>query len=321
MNDLKTYLSDVLGIKINPVPLEEKEVQLLPLFLNKAYSFKKAELYNHSILLLQIRKNIEFTAGQLKKHSEIIESTYNRKVVYVFDFLEAYNRNRLINKGIGFVVPFKQMYFPFLLVHLTETKTIPKIKTERLLPAAQCLLFYHLLKENLSELNFKSIAQRLSYGQMTITRIAAQLKELSLCEVVGAKEKVIRFQENKKDLWNSILPYLINPVGKTVFAEFVKNDLLLANTSALSHFSNMAESNHVFYAIYKDAFEALRIAGTLSITKYPDTEYSIEVWKYDPLILTNDGKYIDTLSLFACFMESKEERINSELNVMLEKLW
>jgi hypothetical protein len=320
MNNLTEYFLEMLGIEINPIPLLQNDLEKLPLFLRKKYNYQIVMLYNRQLLFVKIENQQGVTTEQLRKHAVILEETLNKPVVFIFEFIESYNRKRLIQKKIAFIVPGKQIYLPFMFVHLNEIKTAPTGKTEKLLPAAQCLLFYHLYKENIAEYNFKLIAQKLNYGQMTITRVATQLKALNLCEITGSKEKIFLFNKNKKELWNNIQPFLITPVEKIVYTDKINFDALLTNVAALAYYTNIADTGKTFIALYKNDFNTLRKQNKITLTNNYEGECGIEVWKYNPISLDN-GKYVDPLSLISSFRDNQDECITSELNILNESLW
>ena len=142
----------------------------------------------------------------------MVEKAFNRPVVFVLPVLESYNRKRLIQKQVAFIIPGKQLFIPQLLIDLRDFRQPEQRHGEKFLPAAQCLLLFHLLKENTTGLNLKAIAEKIGYTQTTITRAARDLVEKNMINIEGTKEKKIVWQSDKKALWQKARPILQSPV-------------------------------------------------------------------------------------------------------------
>ncbi len=121
----------------------------------------------------------------------MLKNRLNQKVVVVLDNVQAYQRKRLIEKGLNFIVPGKQLYLPELLVSLGESFVHPKSKQKNkpLLPSAQFLLIYHIIHKNkhwkFTEHSFKEIAEKTGYTPMAITNAIDGLKSHGLVDVEG----------------------------------------------------------------------------------------------------------------------------------------
>jgi DNA-binding transcriptional ArsR family regulator len=250
--------------------------------------------------------------------------------------VQAYNRKRLIEKRINFIVPGKQLFLPELLVDLRESYPRPKAKqkNEKLLPSAQFLLIYHIIQryENwkLEEHPFKEIAEKLKYTPMAITNAIDNLKYHELVEVQGEKEKFIHFRYDRSELWNMVNQQnlLVNPVLKTVFVDENPKDLFLleSNASALPEYTNLNPSRQKYYAIEKTIFYGLQKSNALVNPNEYEGRYALEVWKYNPLTLVgelpNDLPVVDPLSLYLSVKDSKDERVEMAMDQLLDKyIW
>ena len=70
-------------------------------------------------------------------------------MVVILDSLSYYERERLINQGVYFVISDKYAFLPSLIVNVQAKK---KVKNPaRLTPAAQYVLLYYLLSEKPKE--------------------------------------------------------------------------------------------------------------------------------------------------------------------------
>lgn len=323
MRDAKKYLNETLGIDVYIEPLKPTQQKNFPLFMRQWYGFYQARLLGRNIILLKNKGEETATADRLRKHTQMVEQTLGCPVVFVFTFLEPYNRKRLIQKQVAFIVPGKQMFIPQLLIDLKDFRQAVAKKREKLLPAAQCILFYHLLKENIESFPLKTLAQKSGYTQATVTRAVQALVEKKIAvKLVENKQVKIRFPKKKKDLWQDALPVLQNPVKKTYFLENPPHSDLVyfAKFSALTQYTNLAENSKKYFAITQKNFEALNKMKQIQITPTNEHEIYLEVWKYNPGILARE-KTVDPLSLYLTLKDEKDERVEMELEKMIERLW
>lgn len=333
MKQTLQYIEEILGIQPTATPIVKSYLDKLPMYIPEIYKLYNSELFNIEIILAELKNEAELSILQTEKQVQQIRNLLNKKVVVVLEHLPAYNRKRLIEKGINFIVPGKQLYLPELLVDLRETFTHPraKQKNEKLLPSAQFLLIYHMIHRNshwkIEEHPFKEIAQKLAYTPMAITNAIENLKYHDLVEVRGEKEKFIRFRYDRHELWNVVHEQglLVNPVIKTIFVDEKPKDLFLlqSNASALTEYSDLNPGRQEYYAIEKSVFYGLQKSNVLINPNEQEGRYALEIWKYNPRPLVdelpNDMPVVDPLSLFLSVNDSRDERIEMALSQILEK--
>ncbi|MBN2425262.1 MAG: hypothetical protein JXR46_15320 [Calditrichaceae bacterium] len=323
MKETKKYLKETLGLEIDIEAINPAQQKNFPLFIRQLYGFYKAKLLGRDIILLKNKNEETATTDNLRKHAQMVEQALEKPVVFVFPFLQAYNRKRLIQKQVAFIVPGKQMFIPQLLIDFKEFGKFAPPKTGKLLPAAQCLLFYHLLKENLELLPLKAVAEKLNYTQATVTRAVQSLIHNELADKTGKNKEVrIQFKEQKYDLWKRALPVLQNPVKKVYnLGEMPREEILYhAAFTALTHYTNMSQDRKKYYAMAEKEFQKLKMNKKIQIVQTNEGEILLEVWKYAPGILAKN-RIVDPLSLYLTLKGEKDERIEFELEKMIEKLW
>ena len=336
MGQTLSYIQEALGIQATITPIAKSYLDRLPMFILEAYKLYKAELFNTEIILAELKNEEEFSILQTEKHIQQIKNVLYLKVAVVLEKIPAYNRKRLIGKGINFIVPGKQLFLPELFVDLRVSYANPKAKriNEKLLPSAQFLLIYHIIHRNenwkLEEHSFKEIAQKLGYTPMAITNAINNLGYHDLVEVTGEREKFIRFRNDRNELWNIAgqQNLLVNPVLKTVFVDEKPKDLFLLNTnaSALSEYTDLNPGKQPYYAIERTVFYGLQKSNALTNMNEYEGNYALEVWKYDPLILVgelpNDLPVVDPLSLYLSLKEGRDERVEMALEQIIKKfIW
>jgi hypothetical protein len=120
----------------------------------------------------------------------------------------------------------------------------------------------------------------------------------------------------------------INPIIKTVYIDNLPENypFLKSNLSALSCYSDINSANQQYYAIEKTEFYKLIKSGLIEAYNEYEGDYALEIWKYDPKILADkfskSHQLVDPLSLYLCFMNSSEARIEIALDEIIAKfIW
>lgn len=331
---LQKYIEDILGYVMVVIPIPKQELGNLPMYVNEIYKLYRVTLGDFHFVLIEYKDADAFSILQLEKHRELIQNQLNQKVVLLADDVSALYRKRLIEKGINFIVPGKQLFLPDFLMDLREGNQHAgrKKKTEKLLPSAQFILLYHLLHKPINEQiendSFTQLALRFGYTKMAITKAVDNLVYHELCKVEGTKEKYVRFNGDKNQLWHVALPLLVNPVYKRVYVNELPEGmhLLQANESALPEYSDMNPSQQKYFAIEKGNFFDLQKNRQLRNPNDQEGKYGLEVWKYKPEplahILNNDVNVVDPLSLYLSLKDNRDERIEMALEQISERfLW
>lgn len=319
MNRALDYLREVFNDKFAARVLARHETDAMPIYLGSMYTFRLTILEGVKICLAEPTGDELPTPSQLKKHQEIIAGKLGCPVVFVLGRIESYNRNRLIQQKINFIIADKQFFLPSLLINLKESAKPKLLKKRKIKPAAQCLFLFHLQKENLSGLGFRQIAEYLPYSYLTVTRAVDNLAETGLCTIEGTKEKTIFFEANKAELWENALNLLANPVKKSVF---INEDLpeqitVRTNINVLAHFTLLNNEPKSYFAIWEKNFRDLQKKGQIERISQYDGEFLVEQWGYDPVVLSDNG-FIDPLSLYLIYRDDTDERVSYELNQMIK---
>jgi len=315
MNDLINYLDDAFGIETIVLPLEKQLFQQLPLYITAACKVQETTIYGQRICLLIAKdwENIP-TPDQLSKQMLFVTQKIELPVVYVCDKIVSYNLKRMIQKGINFIIPNQQLFIPVLMMNLRRTSEKIPQKAVLLTPLAQFLLLYHLQKEKLNGFTTQQLTDKFTQPYRTVNRAVKNLEELKLCNLVGGREKQVQFTRKGKDLWVLAQDFLQNPVERHLFTDRILNEkqACVSNINALAYYTMMNNEERYYFAVNKD------IPKELETNKYAG-DNTIEVWRYNPEPLSNNG-FVDRLSLFLLFKNETDERIQGELEQMINKL-
>lgn len=326
MENAIKYINEILGLHVYANPIAKSSLGRLPLYISQTYHLYNVSLFNKEVVFAELMNEEGLSILRIEKQVQLIRKELNKIVVVVLENVQAYNRKRLIGKYINFVVPGKQMYLPDLLIDLRESYYRNDIKKSSLLPSAQLLLIYKLLRGDsnwqLEEYPFKDIAQKFNYTPMTISKAIANLKNHDLIEIVGEKEKYIRFKYEKKALWKKARNknLLVNPVLKTVFIDEKPEGLKLlkSNLSALSFITRLNSGKQEYYAIEKGQFYSLQENKVLVNENPIEGKYALEIWKYKPLDMYTEFGVVDPLSLFLSMKDTNDERVEMALEEILK---
>jgi len=312
------YLTNTFGIKVCRKEVDEAILSRLPIFITHGYKLRLFEIEGIEILFVERKSYAETSIAQIQKQIQFIKECSGLKVAWVVDQLSTYQRKKCIEEHINYVIPNSQIYLPDLYVNMT-TKAPKKIfEREKLLPSSQLLILYHLQKERVLKLSFSEIAKRLEYSKKTISKIADDLKAKEICELIGSKEKYFSFKYSGLELWQQVEPIMQNPIHKQLYLTQVMTiELPKSEDEALAHHTFLSETSHSSYAIGKMQFEKLDQEDYWKHMDLVEGNYLLEVWKYDPKILSKDG-FIDPLSLYLCFRESENERIAAEMDKLIK---
>ncbi|OHB76535.1 MAG: hypothetical protein A2Z34_01430 [Planctomycetes bacterium RBG_16_59_8] len=318
VRQLERYLREALGIPVTALPWAEGGG--LPQYLRDGYRFFRMDVLGTECLLMADAGEEEQSPAVIGKQMDQVRSRRRVQAVYVRRAVTSYNRKRLIERKVPFIVPGNQMYLPMLGIDLRERFQRLREKRPVFAPSTQVFILHLLWRNETGTVTPSAMAQRLGYSAMTMTRAFDELERAGIGEhsVLG-KERQIRFAETGKSLWEKALPYLKSPAGKRLYvAESIKMGKgCLAGQSAIARYTPLAEPKIPVFAFSADEWKArLRRDKILQLTFPEPGGAEIELWKYSPARFAHEGK-ADRLSLYLSLKESPDERIQSALDTLL----
>lgn len=320
---LRDYLETISGVSPR---LETMEVAHLPLFLRSRFSFYSAELFGRTWCLAREDESWDTgSPGEYEKQAEILRPLLQAPIVFILSGLPSNTRNRMVQKGIPFIVPGTQAFLPGALVDLRERFPKPSGKgRSSLSPTAQLTLLYHLEREPLSGLPLNSIAEKLHCSAMMLSKVKDELEETSICEVerVG-RSMTLKFPASNRALWDLAQDRLTSPVKKTRWVRWTREPgypALLSGISALSRRTMLADDRLQTYAFGPKMLESYLEQGI--ITGCCDSDQAtakMEVWSYEPKLL-GDNEAVDPLSLYLSLRYNADERVQQQLEQLIEEI-
>ena len=158
---------------------------------------------------MRLLKPIQITtSSSLAITASNLASLFKLPVVFLLPTCPAYERQRLIDKDVYFIVSDKYVHLPMLLANERIRKTK---QAKALSPVAQYLLLYHLQIESIEGLAARDMEDKIPYSYASITLGITCLEDLGLCQKVsdGSKRKVVHFEKKGKELWKQAQPSIL----------------------------------------------------------------------------------------------------------------
>jgi DNA-binding MarR family transcriptional regulator len=301
------------------------EVPSLPLFLRDRYDFHSARLFGRCFLLALEKEGWDAgSPGEYETQAGVIKNQLGGTVVLVLPRLPSYARNRMVRLGIPFIVPGSQTFLPAAMIDLRERFTQAKPERgKKLTPAAQCLMLYHLLRQNLENLPLREIAEKIGYSPIMLTKVKDELVAAEACGTMRqGRSIVLKFAAQGRDLWESVQPVLSSPVRKTLWlrCEQPVYPALVAGLTALSERTLIADDRIPTYALPSATLQANLESGLYHGCQGPeDANVRMESWSYNPLLF-GDNKTVDPLSLFLSLRDYPDERVQQQIEALIDQV-
>ena len=308
--NIKTYIESATRTEVQIWPLEDDAKKTLPLFISGMYQLLHCQLLGAEVCLLCCKK-ADVTPMQLKKHCDIVQDRLEMHTAVVLTEVKPYNLTRLIQAHVNLIVPGRQLFMPSLLMDLRPQRNPVNMKDQPMTVMAQCMVLYHLQRKNLNGLSAQPIAELMGVSYPTINRAIKWLSDNGFVTLAKSREKQLTFIHEGYELWQQALPMLQTPIERVLRTDAAMHTPICGE-EALAEMTMLAEPNHHCWAISKK--DAQELAPSL------DKEFGdhiVEVWKYDPRLLAEDGK-VDVLSLYLSLRDTTDERVHKEVNQLIE---
>lgn len=288
-------------------------VKKLPVDIRLRFTPYLLDFNGDEMMVLDLKKDTFLTPSVAHKLCLDLEKTIEKPVVFLFKKLTYYERDRYIRLNVYFLVSRKYAFLPYLLINAKA----PATPLSRMLNAkAQHILLHHLQVAKLDGMTIDKLEEIFPYKYVILTRAIKVLEDLELCfsMINDEHKKVIHFTMQGRELWERALPYTINPITRTTFAESIKDaNLIVSGINALAHYNRKAKISRTTYAIFQKEAKNVKLEHQNPL----DGGIKIEVWSYPPL--AQDG-FVDPLSLYLTLKEDPDTT-EKELDTMIEKLW
>ncbi|MBS3904460.1 MAG: hypothetical protein KGZ39_03955 [Simkania sp.] len=325
IQDFERYLKEILNVTVKAIAWEKE--QDLPPFLRAPYCFYRISLLGSSCLVMLLKAGEEITPAIISKHIKQVEAKWGGLCIYVCEAISSYNRKRLIEHGIPFIVPGNQCYLPDLGIDLREHfRTLRSQGKLFLSPATQAVLIHALRHRERKKWIPSELAKELHYTAMTMTRAFDELESMNIGEISQkGRERWLRFPGDKEELWKYVKPLMLSPVKKRVWLRLRKGKKFkwlgsISGLSALAQSSMLNDPIHPVYAVDRETWKTMRQTGIFEeLPSSEEADVELELWSYDPELFAQNG-LVDPFSLYLTLQESKDERIEAALEKFMRKI-
>ena len=299
-----------------------------PIYLKEAFNFYRGKFLGNNVILIE-PKDEHITLPTLEKRIEAIKNNTDDNTIVLYNSLSDYQRKKLINKKIAFIVLNKQMYLPFIALDLYESSKRKRDKKIIKFSTSAQVAYLYLLYNN-QDITIDELSKIIKRTKMTASR--------ALDELYGTKlvTYTIKGETSRKNCYKRIndpqyfkigYQYLKSPVLDKIG---IYNHLDIPGTfkaglSALSDKSMINKPKHEICAMGKTIKNKMKpsFSSFIDSNENYDKEpvMQIEVWAYDPGILSRTES-VDIVSLKLSLANEKNERIQIEIdNLIKEYAW
>jgi len=320
---VQAYLHETLGIapKVRAWPGAGK----LPYFLQDAFEVRELKLLDRLILLAIDRQPSKRGLATVRSQVDKLRQLAGMPVVYVTGALASYERKRLIEQNVPFMVPGNQLYLPDLGIDLREYfRQRPAAADTALSPATQAMLIVVLLRKPWrAEWQPAEVVTDLGYTAMTLSRAVKEITAAGIATMrTEGRARWLHMERTAAETWERAKPLLRSPIRRRFWAQPILNwkppHVRLAGLSALARYSMLAEPQWPIYAIGPSQWKTATQAGIETLPEQMPGACEWELWHYNPALVPN-SETVDPLSLTLSLQGNTDERVQLALDELKER--
>ncbi len=312
------YLHEILGIA--PKVRAWSAAGNLPYFLQDAFEVRELKLLDRQMLLAidkrPERQRLANVRGQMDKLRQLV----GIPVVYVTGALASYERKRLIEQKVPFLVPGNQLYLPDLGIDLREYfRKPPAAPDTALSPATQAMLIAVLLRKPWrAEWQPAEVVSELGYTAMTLSRAVRELTAAGMATLrTEGRARWLHTERTAAETWERAKPLLRSPIKRRFWARPVPKwkppHVRLAGLSALARYSVLSEPQWPIHAVSPAQWKTAK-RGDIEILPEPlPGACEWELWHYNPALIP-ESDTVDPLSLTLSLQDNQDERVQLALD-------
>ena len=317
---IKTKEIAILG---RPIQLQERsKAQMEGATIGDllTYKFYDGEFHGMPLLFAEPKGKVA-TPRCLSVTANNLTSLLQLPIVFLLPACPAYERQRLIDKDVYFVVSEKYVHLPMLLANERVRKTK---QAKALTPVAQYLLLYHLQIGSIEGMAARDIEDKIPYSYASITLGLTCLEDLGLCKKVaeGSKRKVIHFDMKGMNLWEQAQPFFVNPVEERIYCDGLLSDDSFpeCGINALAHYTRLNPDPERTIMMSVKQLRNFKSSEALVRPNEFDGNIIIEAWKYPPVTAIGvKAEWVDKLSLAISLRKDEDPRVEGEVERLINE--
>ena len=315
---VQAYLHEILGLalKVRAWPGAGK----LPYFLQDAFEVRELKLLDRPVLLAIDRQPKKLGLANVRSQVDKLRQLAGMPVVYVTGALASYERKRLIEQKVPFMVPGNQLYLPELGIDLREYfRQRPTAPDTALSPATQAMLIAVLLRKPWrAEWQPAEVVNDLGYTAMTLSRAVKELTGAGIATLrTEGRVRWLKMEGTAAETWERAKPLLRSPIKRRLWTQPIPDlkppHVRLAGMSALARYSMLAEPQWPIYAVSPAQWKTATQAGIETLPEQLPGACEWELWHYNPALVAN-SETVDPLSLTLSLQGNTDERVQLALD-------
>ncbi len=317
----QVYVAEMTGTQVD---VQETVDVRLPQYLNQLYALYRLKVDGRHFLGIVLREPENFQPVRFGKHLARLRNRAGGLDGYclITPSLPSYVRQRLVERHIPFVVPGRQISWPALgaVVEVSAGHGRLMGAGDQVMPATQVVVLHALNGGVDFPGTPKTLAQRLGYTPMTLSRALDEIEAHKLGKVRReGRERLLDFPNDRRELWRRGAGLMRNAARETVRVwrkKLPAGKLLWAGETALARYSLLAPPTEPVVALGRKAWKPL--AKKLETIPIPEEgTCQVQVWRYEPELLAK-GESVDPFSLYLSLRNEPDERIQMALEDMME---
>ena len=300
---------------------EYKEKNGLPRYLSTGRKIYKAQYEQFGFYIIKLPSAID--SRVLYKEKLLYEEKFGVPVAFWFETLTKNNRNAYVKHHLPFMMVPTQIYLPFLGILFSKKFTGAEGSALLQLTANAQMILIYLLHYKQADYTKKELALRLGLNPVYVTRGTKELVSRGfIAEKRKGRSVEVGLTIDSKESFNVASSVLSSPVRDVIYVRKTDDVIRLTKASdfSMSEISMLKPPEIAVYACFKKS----RIVDKFEIVDEPGWEKpseicKVEMWNYDPVKLCENG-IVDKLSLYASLKDTKDPRVQGELENVLEEL-
>jgi hypothetical protein len=322
---VRKYIHEVIGVTSSEDKVWAQENEL-PYYLKEAFEFREMELMGQPIVLAMKRSQDKQSLSEVKTWLNKVRAVAGKPAVYVTEALASYERKRLIEQKVPFVVPGNQLYLPDCGLDFREYfRKRAEPADSPLSPSAQAMLITALLHQPWeTQWQPAKVATALGYTPMTLSRAVKELTSsgIATARTVG-RTRWLGMEKPAQQLWELAQPLMRSPVKRSVWVLPESSAALgverAAGLSALAKHTMLAEPKWPVYAMDGANWKKVIAAGVRELPEPVPGAQEWQLWSYSPA-LVQGSDMVDPLSLILSLQDSADDRVQLALDELKGQL-
>jgi len=311
----------ILGRKVEVALRTKDRLKGVTVGEKLSYTFYDGIYQGMSLLFVESKKGNP-TPRECAITGKRLTSALGLPTVFILSPGPTYERQRLVDKGVYFIMSEQYAHLPMIVA---MEKTTNRKKAKVLTPVAQFLLLYHMQTGSLESMSAKEITPLVPYSYESVTLGITCLEDVGLCRKIqnGQRSKVIHFELKSKDLWDKAQNVLQSPVKNRIYCDDIHldKDYPVCGINALAHYTMLNPDKEQMMMMTGKEYRAVKSADAIDNPNIYDGNVIIEVWKY-PVVSDKDdnNEWVDKLSLVLSLREDDDPRVEKEVERIFNEL-